>query len=85
MTAEIEFHFNIHCKKRLAISPPQPGCHSPNSPWRGINLIIPARESLVSDIPAGDGKSLTFFNSVFSRRDKMVLFAVKTWLKTVPT
>jgi hypothetical protein len=25
--------------------------------------ILPARESLVSDIPAGDGKSLTFFYS----------------------
>jgi hypothetical protein len=37
---------NIHCKKRLAIFP---------SP------AVPARESLISDIPAGDRKSLTFF------------------------
>jgi hypothetical protein len=29
--------------------------------WPGIIKLIPARESLVSDIPAGDGKSLTFF------------------------
>ncbi len=26
----------IHCKKRLAVSRPQPGCHCPNSPWAGI-------------------------------------------------
>ncbi len=29
-----------------------------------IIKLFPARESLVSDIPAGDGKSFTFFDSV---------------------
>jgi hypothetical protein len=39
----------------------QPGCHKPNSPWPGIIKLFPAMESLVSDIPAWTGKSLTFF------------------------
>ena len=40
----------LHCKKRLEIfpSPPQPGCHQPNSPRPGIIK--------------GTGKSLTFFS-----------------------
>ncbi len=40
---------------------PQPGCHWLNSPWAGI---FPPRESLVSDIPAGDRKSFKLFYSV---------------------
>ncbi len=40
-------------KKLKRFSRPQPGCHWLNSPWAGI---FPPRESLVSDIPAGDGK-----------------------------
>ncbi len=35
--------------------------------WGIIKLIL-ARESLVSDIPAGDGKSLTFFYSVAAQQ-----------------
>jgi hypothetical protein len=31
-------------------------CHLPNSPRQGIIKPFPARERLVSDIPAGDGK-----------------------------
>ncbi len=35
----------IHCKKKVNDFPvPRPGCHLPNSPWRGI----------ISDIPAAD-------------------------------
>ncbi len=45
-------------------SRPQPGCHLPNSPWSGIIKLFPARESLVSDIPAGDGKNCNIFYSV---------------------
>ncbi len=48
-------------KKGLPLSRPQPGCHLPNSPWRRIILLFPVRESLVSDIPAGDGNSIIFF------------------------
>jgi hypothetical protein len=29
--------------------------------WPGIIKIVPARESLVSDIPAGDGKTANLF------------------------
>jgi len=29
--------------------------------WPGINKVFPARESLVSDIPAGDGKNYNLF------------------------
>jgi hypothetical protein len=38
-------------------------CHVPNSPWAGIIKLfsIPARESLVSDIPPGDGKIANLF------------------------
>ncbi len=45
---------------------PQPGCHLPNSPWPGIIKLFPVRESLVSDIPAGDGKNDNLFYSVSS-------------------
>jgi hypothetical protein len=30
---------------------PQPECHLPNSPRRGIIKLFPARKSLISDIP----------------------------------
>jgi hypothetical protein len=59
---------SIHCKKRLARFP------FPSRPagmsitilsLAGNNLIIPGPGCLVSDIPAGDGISLTFFYSVY--------------------
>jgi hypothetical protein len=43
------------------ISSPQPLCHSPNALLPGIIQLLPARESLVSDIPAGDGKISDLF------------------------
>jgi hypothetical protein len=39
----------------------------PNSPWPGIIRLFPARESLVSDIPAGDRKNAKLFYSVHHR------------------
>ncbi len=46
-------------KKAFQYSRPQPGCHLPNSPLGGtndvINKLFRPRESLVNDIPAGDG------------------------------
>ncbi len=51
----------VHCKKGQRFSRPQPGCHLPNSPWAGIIKFFPARERLVSDIPAGDGKTVNLF------------------------
>jgi hypothetical protein len=50
------YRLGIHCKKGKRFSRPQPGCHQPNSPWPGIVKLLPAEESLVSDIPAGDGE-----------------------------
>jgi hypothetical protein len=48
-------------KKGLLFSRLQPGCHLPNSPRSGIIKLIPARESLVNDIPAGDVKTANPF------------------------
>ncbi len=36
-----------------------------NSPWPGITKLFPARESLVSDIPAGDGKIDNIFFTMY--------------------
>ncbi len=51
-------------KKGYRFSRPQPGCHQPNSPLPGIIKLFTASESLVSDIPAGDGKKYNLFYSV---------------------
>ncbi len=48
-------------KKVSGFSRPQPGCDWPNTPWSGIIKLFPARESLVRDIPAGDGKTADLF------------------------
>jgi hypothetical protein len=42
----------IHCKKRFA-------------PFPGIIKLFPPRESLVSDIPAGDGNVANLFFEVY--------------------
>jgi hypothetical protein len=56
----------MRCKKKVSHFPVHsrdvtyqtlPG----NSPWPGIIKLFPARESLVSDIPAGDGKMANLF------------------------
>ncbi len=46
----------VHCKKRLAIFPPPAGMSLTKLSLAGNNLINHARESLISDIPAGDKK-----------------------------
>ncbi len=51
-------------KKVYRFSHPQPGCHLPNSHWAGIIKLFPVRESMVSDIPAGDKKIANVFYSV---------------------
>jgi hypothetical protein len=50
-------------KNGSRFSRPQPGCHLPNSPRTGIIKLFPARKGLVSDIPAGDGKTANLFYS----------------------
>jgi hypothetical protein len=57
---------NIHSKKRLAIFPSPAGMQLAKLSLAGIINVFPARENLVSDIPAGDRKSLTFFYSVYA-------------------
>ncbi len=60
----------LPCKKRFAFSRPQPECHLPNSPWRGIIKLFPARESLFSGILPGNGKIDNLFYSEFHLYDK---------------
>ncbi len=50
----------LHCKKRFAIFP-------------GIIKLFPTRESLVSDIPAGDGKIVNLFYSVWELMEKVLI------------
>ncbi len=57
--------------KGYRFSRPQLECHKPNFPWQGISKFFPARESLVSDIPAGDGKIDSLFYSVGSKQVKV--------------
>ncbi len=54
---------SMQCRKSLAVFPSPAGIHLPNSSWAGIIEFFPARESLVmvSDIPAGDGKTAILF------------------------
>jgi hypothetical protein len=46
----------LHCKKSLSNFPSPTGMSLIKLSLGGNNLIIPSRESLVSDIPDGDGK-----------------------------
>jgi hypothetical protein len=58
----------VHCKKCSRFSRlPTPVTNHAYSPWLGIHALIklfPDRESLISDIPAGDKIVDNFFNSV---------------------
>jgi hypothetical protein len=51
---------NIHCKKRFAIFPSLARMSLTKLSLAGNNLVIPV-QSLVSDIPAGDGKIYNLF------------------------
>ncbi len=53
----------IHCKKMLASSLPQPGCHLPNSCWSGKMKLFPARESFGKWHPdwTGGGKMANLY------------------------
>jgi hypothetical protein len=48
-------------RKGYRFSRPQPGCQKSCSPWQGIIKLFPARESLVIDMPAGDGENRESF------------------------
>jgi hypothetical protein len=64
----------VHCKKRLSFFPSPAGMHLPNFPWPGIINLFPSRESLVCDIPAGDGKIIALFYSVVNDMGSQWLF-----------
>ncbi len=51
----------IHCKKRLSIFPSPAWMPLTKLSLAGNNLNFPSSESLVSDIPAGDGKIIDLF------------------------
>jgi hypothetical protein len=54
----------VHCKKMLAGFPSPAGTTLTKLFLAGKNLLFPSWESLVSDIPAGDGKTANLFDSV---------------------
>ncbi len=56
------FVYSVHIKKSMVF--PSPAGMSLTKLfclWVGIITLFPARESLVSDIPAGDGKTANLF------------------------
>jgi hypothetical protein len=56
----------IHCKKGYRFSRLQPGCHLPNSPWRGIIKLFPARREFGKGHPGwGRENGLPFFTVYF--------------------
>ncbi len=57
-------HRGIHCITGLAVYPSPAGMSLTKFSLIGNNLLLPARESLVSDMPAGDGKIAYLFYSV---------------------
>ncbi len=52
---------SLHCKKRLAVSPSPGGMSLTTLPWPEKMELFPAKESLVSHIPAGDVKNANLF------------------------
>jgi hypothetical protein len=59
--------YTLHRKKRFGSFPSTAGMSLPNSPWAGImtsSLNYSCPGSLVSDIPAGDGKLVNLFYGV---------------------
>jgi hypothetical protein len=51
----LNYFLIIHYKKKVSDIPvPRGACHLPNSPWAEIISFFPPRQSLISDIPAGD-------------------------------
>jgi hypothetical protein len=66
-------------KKGYRFFRPQPGCHLPNPPWAGFIKLFPARESLVSNTPTGDGKvAKLFYSVVIEHAEKNHMINIKT-------
>jgi hypothetical protein len=66
MTDDMNDVSPVHCKKRFAILLSPAGMYVTNQtlPWPEIIQLFPARESLVSDIQAEDGKIGNLFFTV---------------------
>jgi hypothetical protein len=66
-------YFLLYTVKRLAIFP-SPAGMSLTKLWPEIIKLFPARENLVSDIPAGDGKIANrFYSDILSGyKDKLI-------------
>jgi hypothetical protein len=62
-------HTQLHCKKRLTIFPSPGRVSLTKLSLAGNNKIFPARESLVSDIPAGDWKIYNIFLQCMAGKD----------------
>ncbi len=60
LTMSIQY-YTIHCKKGSDFTVPSRDVNCTNYPKLGKIKLFPARESLVSDIPAGDGKMVNLF------------------------
>ncbi len=54
----------IHCEKRLAIFQSPVGMSITKLSLAGNTKVFPARESLVSDLPAGYAKTVNLFFTV---------------------
>ncbi len=87
---QIVINYSLHCKKRLAIFPSPAGMSLTKLSLAG-NKLYPAKESLVSDVPAGDGKIdnlflqcthceiLSVFAIIFMRNELSVNFLLQKW------
>jgi hypothetical protein len=66
--------YTVKKEKRLGTSPSPAGCQLSNSPWVGRTKFFPSRESLVSDIPAGEGNVANLFFTVYLRNRSVKWF-----------
>jgi hypothetical protein len=67
-------------KKRFASFPSPAGMSLPNSPWAGNDVITELflpRGSLVSDIPAGDGKLVNLFLRCTGYRFRITVYKIQ--------
>jgi len=76
---------NLHCKQILGDSWI---CYGQTFLGLGLGKLFPARESLVSDIPARDGKPLNHFYSVWEMNTEMQIITDSDqiwWIKRLST
>jgi hypothetical protein len=78
---QILIYRTIHCKKRISIFLSPAGMSLTKLSLVGnndvINKLFPPRESLVSDIPAGDGNIEKLFYGVVTKKRLLRLYSVQ--------